>query len=200
MHRIKINKSEQPNFIGCWLIKKDDICKKIIDFFESNISKQVQGVTTSGVDLTKKKRIDIKITPNDLKNENFSLFNEYIKELHNCYLDYLNQWPFINSFIKEIDIEPFNIGRYEPGGHFGVTHSERTSQSTLHRFFAFMTYLNDVEEGVETLFNHFNIKIKPKRGKTLIWPAEWTHAHSGKIVKSGKKYIITGHMHYPIIN
>ena len=66
---IKINKSEQPNFIGCWLIKKDDICKKIIDFFESNISKQVQGVTTSGVDLTKKKRIDIKITPNDLKNE-----------------------------------------------------------------------------------------------------------------------------------
>ena len=108
--------------------------------------------------------------------------------------------PNTNSFIKEIDIEPFNIGRYEPGGHFGVTHSERTSQSTLHRFFAFMTYLNDVEEGGETLFNHFNIKIKPKRGKTLIWPAEWTHAHSGKIVKSGKKYIITGHMHYPIIN
>ena len=60
--------------------------------------------------------------------------------------------------------------------------------------------LNDVEEGGETLFNHFNIKIKPKRGKTLIWPAEWTHAHSGKIVKSGKKYIITGQMHYPIIN
>ena len=60
-----------------------------------------------------------------------------------------------------------------------------------------MTYLNDVEEGVETLFNHFNIKIKPKRGKTLIWPAEWTHSHTGDILNSDKKYIITGWMHFP---
>ena len=46
----------------------------------------------------------------------------------------------------------------------------------------------------------YEIKIKPMQGKTMIWPAEWTHAHSGEVVKSGKKYIITGHMHYPIRN
>ena len=33
--------------------------------------------------------------------------------------------------------------------------------------------------------------------KTLIWPAEWTHAHSGEILKFGKKYIITGWMCFP---
>ena len=59
-----------------------------------------------------------------------------------------------------------------------------------------IAYLNDVEEGGETYFEHFNLKIKPEIGKTLIWPAEWTHAHSGSILKSGEKYIITGWLHF----
>jgi len=63
-----------------------------------------------------------------------------------------------------------------------------------------MTYLNDVDDGSETYFNHFKIKVKPKHGKTMIWPAGWTHAHSGEVVKYGKKYIITEHMHFPIRN
>ena len=200
MQRIEINKSEYPHFIGCWDIENTSLCKKLIDFFENNLSKQVQGITASGRDLTKKKRIDIKITPNDLKNAKYLVFKDYINELNNCYLDYLLQWPFLKTVLKEIDIESFNIGRYEVGDHFGITHSERTSQNTLHRFFAFMTYLNDVENGGETYFSHFKIKIKPKQGKTLIWPAEWTHAHSGEVVKYGKKYIVTGHMHFPIRN
>ena len=44
----------------------------------------------------------------------------------------------------------------------------------------------------------FGIKIKPEIGKTLIWPAEWTHAHTGEILKGGTKYIITGWMNFPI--
>ena len=69
---------------------------------------------------------------------------------------------------------------------------------TLLIFFIFMTYLNDVDDGGETYFNHFKIKVKPKHGKTMIWPAEWTHIYSEKVVKSGKKYIIIGHMHFSI--
>ena len=60
-----------------------------------------------------------------------------------------------------------------------------------------MTYLNDVPEGGETEFPMYGLKIKPETGKTLIWPAEWTHAHKGAIVVKGNKYIITGWMHYP---
>ena len=81
-----------------------------------------------------------------------------------------------------MDIGPFNIGEYLPGGHFGNIHSERTSINTLHRLFAFMTYLNDVEDGGETKFSHYGVSIKPEMGKTIIWPAEWTHAHSGEIL------------------
>ena len=40
------------------------------------------------------------------------------------------------------------------------------------------------------------IKIKPETGKTLIWPAEWTHAHRGSVLNGGEKYIITGWLHF----
>ena len=59
-----------------------------------------------------------------------------------------------------------------------------------------MTYLNDVDDGGTTDFHYYDIKIKPEKGKTLIWPSEWTHAHSGSVLKSGEKYIITGWIHF----
>lgn len=57
-----------------------------------------------------------------------------------------------------------------------------------------MTYLNDVvpADGGLTVLTHYGLEFKPKKGQTLIWPAMWTHAHRGNIVKGGSKYIITG--------
>ena len=57
-----------------------------------------------------------------------------------------------------------------------------------------MTYLNDVEKGGSTFFKHYDLEIYPQKGVTLIWPAEWTHAHKGNKIISGSKYIITGWM------
>ena len=99
--------------------------------------------------------------------------------------------------MKDLDIGTFNIGKYEPGQHFQEIHCERCGLSTLHRLFAFMTYLNDVEDGGSTYFSHYNLDIKPKKGLTIIWPAEWTHAHKGNIVNTGSKYIITGWLTFP---
>lgn len=45
-----------------------------------------------------------------------------------------------------MDIGPFNIRRYRPGGHFLKMHSERTALASSHRVLAWMTYLNDVED------------------------------------------------------
>ena len=198
MKRINIDK-KHTHFIGCWNIENNKLCDNLIQFFNDNKSLQVQGKTSSGVSIKAKKRTDITITPNNLNNPKFEIFKQYVGELHKCYLDYQSQWPFLKSIFKEVDIQPFNIGKYFPGDHFSP-HSERTSLTTLHRLFAWMTYLNDVEEGGQTYFSHFEIKVKPETGKTLIWPAEWTHIHSGEVVKSGNKYMITGHMFLPIPN
>ena len=196
MKRININ-TQQTHFIGCWNLENNKLCNEITNFFENNKNLQKQGVTASGKNLKAKSRIDIKVSPNDLKKPKFEILKQYVNELHKCFLDYQNQWPFLKSMLKDIDIGEFNIGKYSPGDHFAVLHSERTSLATLHRLFAWMTYLNDVEDGGQTNFSHYGIKIKPEIGKTLIWPAEWTHAHTGEVLKSGTKYMITGWMHFP---
>tara|TARA_B100001013_G_scaffold247966_1_gene153723 strand:- start:61 stop:660 length:600 start_codon:yes stop_codon:yes gene_type:complete len=195
MKRININ-TEQTNFIGCWNLENNKLCSEIIEFFENNKKLQKQGITAQGKNLKLKKTTDITINPNDLKNPKFKILEKYIDELHKCYMDYQKQWPFLKTMLKKIDIPAFNIQKYSRGDHFAHLHSERTSLSTLHRLFAWMTYLNDVEDGGKTNFSHYGISIKPQTGKTLIWPAEWTHAHTGEILNGGKKYIITGWMHF----
>ena len=198
MKRIDINPN-QLNFIGAWNLENNNLCYEIIDFFEKNLNLQKKGVTSDSSNNKKiKSTTDITIRPIDLKDKNFNVFNSYMKELHNCYVDYQKQWPFLKSMLNDIQIPPFNIQKYNPGDHFSTVHSERTSLNTLHRLFAFMTYLNDVEDGGETNFTHYKFKIKPEIGKTLIWPAEWTHAHTGEILKSGTKYIVTGWMNFPV--
>ena len=196
MKRININ-TQQTHFIGCWNLEDSRPCNDIIQFFKNNKNLQQQGVTSGGKNLNVKSRTDISVNPNDLKNKKFAILKRYINELHKCYLDYQNQWPFLKSMLKDIEIGRFNIGEYSAGDHFAAIHSERTSIPTLHRLFAWMTYLNDVDDGGQTNFDHYGIKIKPETGKTIIWPAEWTHAHNGEILKNGKKYIITGWMHFP---
>jgi prolyl 4-hydroxylase len=187
---------KNPNFIGLWNLENNDLCNEIITWFEENKVLQKQGVTSLGKISNSKKRTDIKVKPNTLDDFKFKCLKDYIKELHKCFKDYNDQWPLLKYYAKNLDIGSFNIGKYTPGGHFGKIHTERSSLQTLHRVFAWMTYLNDVEGGGETSFSNYNIKIKPEIGKTLIWPAEWTHAHSGEIVNVGEKYIITGWMHY----
>ena len=197
MKRINI-KSQQTHFIGCWNLENEKLCNEIINFFERNKNLQKQGITGKGKNLNLKKTIDITFRPNDLKKPKFEILKQYINELHKCFLDYQNQWPFLKTMLKTVYVPSFNIQKYSRGDHFASLHSERTSIDTLHRLFAWMTYLNDVDDGGQTNFSHYGIKIKPETGKTLIWPAEWTHAHTGEVLKSGKKYIVTGWIHFPI--
>ena len=198
MKKIDITNKKNPNFIGAYNIENDSLCEKIVSFFEENKDLQSQGAVGDGVDEKIKKSTDITIYPNNLKEEKFFLFKDYLNSLNQCYQDYRETYPFLKKFIKKVDLGYFNIQRYLPGGHFANLHSERTSLQNLHRLFAWMTYLNDVDDGGTTDFDYFDIKVKPEKGKTLIWPAEWTHAHTGSILKSGKKYIITGWMHFGI--
>ena len=55
-----------------------------------------------------------------------------------------------------------------------------------------MTYLNDVEDCGETKFKLQNLKVKAEKGKTVIWPADWTHTHCGVVAPTQEKYIVTG--------
>ena len=196
--RLTLDGSKHSNFIGCWMLEKKSICDDLIEFFEQNKSAQAPGLTSARkLSNDVKNSTDITVAPINLREKNFQIVSAYIKQLEICYADYLGQWDFLKLFFSRMHIGPFNIRRYDEGGHFGSLHSERIYLNVLHRVLAWMTYLNEVPEGGETEFPMFGLKIKPEKGKTLIWPAEWTHAHRGGVVKKGSKYIVTGWMHRP---
>jgi hypothetical protein len=62
------------------------------------------------------------------------------------------------------------------------------------RSMVFSVYLNDIEEGGETEFLHFSKRVKPKKGRIVIWPAGFPYVHRGNSPLSGEKYIITSWM------
>ena len=193
MQRIALQKSTLiPNFIGSWMIEPPSLCDELITYFESNIAKQQVGVSGVGRNLSVKNRRDISIAPNQLDLPGNEVFKLYINSLFTCYKDYLVQWPFLAKIAQNLELGSFNLGRYQRGQHFQKMHTERMDLGTLHRVLTWMTYLNDVDEGGETYFSHYGLNIKPRKGLTMIWPAEWTHAHKGNVLLGESKYMITG--------
>ena len=193
MQRISLESSSlNPNFIGSWVIGPFSLCDDLITYFESNVAAQKAGVTGLGRDLSAKDRMDISIAPNQLELPGNEVFKTYVNSLFACYKDYLDQWPFLEQIGQNLEMGKFNLGRYQRGQHFQKMHAERSGLGSLHRVLAWMTYLNDVDEGGETYFDHYNLTIKPRKGVTLIWPAEWTHAHKGNVLLGESKYMITG--------
>ena len=193
MQRIALEKSPLiPNFIGSWVIEPLSLCDELITYFESNIAKQQIGATGGGRNLSVKDRMDISIAPDQLDLPGNEVFKLYINSLFACYKDYLVQWPFLAEIAQNLEMGSFNLGRYQRGQHFQKMHTERADLGSLHRLLAWMTYLNDVDEGGETYFSHYGLNIKPRKGLTIIWPAEWTHAHKGNVLLGESKYMITG--------
>ena len=103
MKRLKLE-NNQTNFIGIWNIQNDELCKKIINFFEKNIDLQKDGATGDGKNKNFKQTTDINIHPKNLANKNYKDLKDYIDCLHKCYQDYLKQWPFLNDKINTVDI------------------------------------------------------------------------------------------------
>ena len=197
MKRIENKTTSTLNFISSWKTDNLILMDKMIDLFESEKIKHRSGI--SGFNSNNKEyknTTDICVNPNDLKDQKYSFLKEYIDDMDKFLKDYRKQWEFFGKDIEELYAGPFNIQKYDIGGHVKRWHTERSNLSTSHRILAWITYLNDVEKDGETEFLYYDLKIKPEKGKTVIWPAEWTHAHRGNPTPS-IKYAITGWFHLP---
>ena len=86
----------------------------------------------------------------------------------------------------------FKIHKVKEGQGYHEWHYEDVDTQGLRRALAWMTYLKVPEEGGETEFLHQSKRIKPMVGRTLIWPAYFTHLHRGNPPLKGEKYYITG--------
>lgn len=75
-------------------------------------------------------------------------------------------------------------------------HADQAAGGTVTRVFGIILYLNDVEEGGETEFMYLGIKVKPVKGRLLIFPCNYLFPHSGNVPISDDKYIITAFINF----
>ena len=94
----------QPSFIGCWNLDDPRLCQAIIEHFERHPVRHVTGRSTYGVDPSMKNSVDYTVHPKELKLPSHAILDEYMQGLHDCYRDYLLQWPFLDRVVHDLDI------------------------------------------------------------------------------------------------
>jgi hypothetical protein len=112
-----------------------------------------------------------------------------------CYKKYAYEFDILNTIARHISLD-YKIQKTEIGGGYHIWHCEADSLKTSNRILVWMLYLNDVEEGGETEFLYQHLRIKPKKGTLVIWPASFTYVHRGNPPLSNTKYALTGWVQY----
>lgn len=175
--------NNQPTFIAQGYIS-EQACNQVIA--ASKLLDEHPGTVAGGVKEETKLSYDISIPPN-------YVLKQYQTELDNLVEQYLTYFRLDEYGPPMRVVEHMNIQRYPVNGAFFKLHCDRGSVgSNRNRELVFMTYLNDVDIGGETEFVFQRLKVSPRLGKTIIWPAGWTHLHRGLPSSVQEKLIITG--------
>jgi len=176
-----------------------ELCDDIISYYYEEGDNRYTGVTFSGVNPKIKDTLDFIIPVNvPITSKWFKINNFLNKELSTHLRKYMNHVTKNNEY-ELFDTNYFtetsfmiqrylqNKGKYIYHHDFSIDFHEKK-----HRVITYLWYLNDVEEGGETELWGGEYKIKPEKGKLLLFPADWSFPHRGNMPISNNKYIITG--------
>jgi hypothetical protein len=191
-----------------------DFCDFVINKFETSTDNQMEGLSGDGVQVQIKKSTDLMLT-NFLDDPDWSYIYSYLsEELLQSLVEYNENTPWIwrrqGDFSSKLSLvrsvqnrftassngnHHMQMQRYIGDEGYYAWHFENYLEYDLmrNRQMAFMWYLNDLESGGETEFKFQKTKVKPEAGKSVIFPAFWTHTHRGNPPSGNqRKYIITG--------
>ena len=167
-----------------------EVCDYLIDIYENN-SKYLERIDNN----RKPNFSQLNLTSLIEESEEISYINNYISSRMSVYKDeYLKSFGQ-NYFPLDYAYEQFRIKKYNNDGKDAFDyHVDVMDYSSAKRFLSFFWYLNDVEDGGETVF--WDYKIKPKAGTLVIFPPMWMFPHSGREPISGPKYLLSTYLHY----
>ena len=187
------------NFIGVYdnYITEEE-CNKAIQLFE-NENKMKR--TLNRKDFENSNILEKKDTQFFARSANLNIWHNKLKTL------IVNYNMAFNNYLKEtggdvayggdneFHFTQLKIQKTLPTEGYHVWHIEHCKGfENEPRAFVYTVYLNDVEEGGETEFLHFSKRVKPKKGRIVIWPAGFPYVHRGNPPLSGEKYILTSWM------
>lgn len=117
------------------------------------------------------------------------IFQRIHPRIQACIAHYLSRSPILQSF--DLQVTGYKIQMYPRGEGRFDWHADSVGGSTGDRVVAMVLYLNDVERGGETEFFHQGLKIRPRAGQLVLFPAGWNYMHCGHVPESGDKYVIS---------
>jgi len=187
--------NKKNNFIAGWYIDPK-VCDGLINLFEKSPYKQPGLMNKKGTGIVDKKRkvsTDLSIDPQSIEPE----VQAYYKELNKVIQKYKKKYEYVDKWHNAWGIsEKWNIQKYNPGEGYFALHCERSGLYNCLRHLVFMTYLNDVTDKGQTEWHYQKLKVKPKKGLTIIWGTDWTFMHKGIVSPTQTKYIATGWYSY----
>lgn len=167
----------------------DELCDELINYFEFVQEQNPSTILSNEVvhnGATNRK--DKSLFLDEINGELTYAINTYLNDAAKEYCDIYNTLYLNDGVIKSTKQK---LQKTEIGGGFHTWHCEDTGISATNRVLVWTIYLNDVEEGGETEFLHFSKRVKPKKGRIVIWPAAFPYIHRGNPPLSGEKYILT---------
>lgn len=191
---ISLSLDSHPSFIGAWMLDDMSVCDELIKVHSSEFEElgdigcfsRPTGGSDIYVDKNIKDSLDVPIPAHHPINYKYAI------ELQKVLIAYIAKYREVER-VARFELEACNIQKYPKGGGYHEWHTERNSGlSCVMRHLVFMTYLNDISDCGETEFMYQKLKVKPKKGLTLIWPVDWTHTHRGIPSMTEEKYIVTG--------
>lgn len=159
------------------------LCDDLIEYFTNNKHLHEKGKTGGGYNPNVKNSIDWHIKNEDFDNKLVSILNIATSKVLDAY-----------PSLKRITFKycGLQLQYSEKNKGFFRWHSDNDEgDKDYFRVLAPIFYLNNVYEGGETEFIYQDIKVKPKKGRLVIFPAIWTYYHRGIKPRSNDKYIIT---------
>lgn len=179
------------DFIGIYenALNKEN-CNFVIQEFEKHISINPSSIVNNKnqFDNEEMGRLDFALFAEKVLVDVSKIINETLNDCLNCYVQ-----EFFSLKQVKARSETVKLQRTPPKGGYHFWHSEVNCRKDMDRVLTWIIYLNDIPDGEgETEFLWQGIRVKPKAGTCVIWPAQFTHPHRGNPVYSCDKYIATG--------
>tara|TARA_Y100000361_G_C11070390_1_gene295384 strand:+ start:124 stop:759 length:636 start_codon:yes stop_codon:yes gene_type:complete len=169
-------------------------CKDLISKFEQCPHKR-SGITGSSENELMdevKKSTDIHITSTPGFEEEDKVCRKHLFDQIKHYQSLIEaKIPIYFPLNQGVKYMGFNMQRTNPGEYYHWHCDEDVLNNKWARSITYIFYLNDIHNDGYTEFYN-GLKIQPKQGHCLIFPATWSFVHRGYPPKDETKYIITG--------
>jgi hypothetical protein len=196
-------KSSIKDFIGVYDgYIPDEACDQAIELFNKYESFNKTWTRFSSENTTQDQKQDKQLfcAPDIITDEVFSINKLKILMVN---FDLALKNYFIETNIKkycdsaELITEHVKIQKTLPTEGYHVWHVEHgKGHDCEKRVLVYTIYLNTVEEGGETEFLYQSQRVKPVKGRIVIWPAGFPYVHRGNPPLSGEKFIATSWVNY----